>query len=420
VVELHNQCLWVWKKKGCLGRSGGGPRLTKVFFWQISSLGAISVCAGLFTPSTTHSLFDPRPRQLLTVIAAGDDMASREVSRSLRRAAGCLEHRPRPKCERAIRQTQKFLQPRISRCISTTAARQAEVTEEVQERFSAAPPIDFGDDAAGKGDGNQGKSALRALRVVPASPSYFSAKPTFTDDFLSLSALLRKVAWKTIDQYRIMTNEPVKTQRFHKMLHVLRRLNCIHPSLMPEEVTQAMLRYKKAVQPGDVKPKPGVIDELGRAKGVGRRKTSSAVAWLVEGEGEALINGKSLSQFFGRLHHRESAVWALKATHRLDKYNMFGLVQGGGLTGQAEAMTLAVAKALLVHEPALKPALRRGKLKSFPVRSLSPRRHTLRFPSYLLFGYPQPALGTHATVHTCLGRSSECLNNLALFDTFKR
>lgn len=361
-------------------------------------------------------------------------MASREVSRSLRRAAGCLEHRPRPQCERAIRQTQKFLQPRISRCISTTAARQAEVTEEVQERFSAAPPIDFGDDAAGKGDGNPGKVALKALRVVPASPSYFSAKPTFTDDFLSLSALLRKVAtlptippaeapkvaWKTIDQYRIMTNEPVKTQRFHKMIHVLRRLNCIHPSLMPEEVTQAMLRYKKAVQPGDIKPKPGVIDELGRAKGVGRRKTSSAVAWLVEGEGEALINGKSLSQFFGRLHHRESAVWALKATHRLDKYNLFGLVQGGGLTGQAEAMTLAVAKALLVHEPALKPALRRGKLKSFPACSRSPQRHTLVLPSYLLFGYPQPALGTHATVHTCLGRSSGCLKNLAIFDTSKR
>jgi hypothetical protein len=63
-----------------------------------------------------------------------------------------------------------------------------------------------------------------------------------------------------------MTNEPVKTQRFHKMLHLLRRLNCIHPALIPEEVSQAMMRYKKAVQPGDVKPKPGVIDELGRAK----------------------------------------------------------------------------------------------------------------------------------------------------------
>ncbi|KAF1344339.1 hypothetical protein EJ07DRAFT_186213 [Lizonia empirigonia] len=137
-----------------------------------------------------------------------------------------------------------------------------------------------------------------------------------------------------------MTNEPVKTQRFHKMLHILRRLNCIHPQLMPDEVVQAMQRYKKPSQPGDVKTETGVIDELG--------------------EGEVLINGQSLTEFFGRLHHRESAVWALKATQRLDKYNLFGLVQGGGSTGQAEAMTLAVAKALLVHEPALKPALRRA------------------------------------------------------------
>ena len=209
---------------------------------------------------------------------------------------------------------------------------------------------------------------------MPASPSYFSAKPTFTDDVINLSALLRKfaplptipkseapkVAWKTIDQYRIMTNEPVKTQRFHRMLHMCRRLNCIHPDLMPEEVVIALRRFKKDSQPGDVVPEPGIIDEWGRARGVGRRKTSHAVVYVVEGEGEVLINGRSLSQFFGRLHHRESAVWALKATQRLDKYNVFGLVKGGGSTGQAEALTLAVAKALLVHEPALKPALRRG------------------------------------------------------------
>ncbi|KAJ4288658.1 37S ribosomal protein S9, mitochondrial [Kalmusia sp. IMI 367209] len=262
-----------------------------------------------------------------------------------------------------------------ARFISTTPSRSAELVsdtpEPAHEPFTAAPEIDFAEDGKkGKGDGR----LLRTLRVVPASPSYFSAKPTFTDDFINLSALLRKVAtlptipnaeapkvaWKTIDQYRIMTNEPVKTQRYHKMLHILKRLNCVHPSLMPEEVMVAMQRYKKDSQPGDVVPAPGVIDEWGRARGVGRRKTSSAVAWLVEGEGEVLINGKSLSQFFGRLHHRESAVWALKATQRLDKYNLFGLVQGGGSTGQAEAMTLAVAKALLVHEPALKPALRRA------------------------------------------------------------
>ncbi|KAF1994539.1 hypothetical protein P154DRAFT_526978 [Amniculicola lignicola CBS 123094] len=289
-------------------------------------------------------------------------MAQRDLSRCLLRAIAPISRTPRP----------IFASP-VARCLSTTTPRPAELLEEPQERFKAAEPFDFAKED-GPRSGGGGKRLLRTLRIVPASPSYFSAKPTFTDDFVRLSALLRtvatlpmvapidapKVAWKTIDQYRIMTNEPVRTQRFHKMMHIVRRLNCIHPSLMPEEVLQAMQRFKKDSQPGDIVPNPGVIDELGRAKGVGRRKTSSAVAWVVEGEGEVLVNGKSLTQFFGRLHDRESAVWALKATQRLDKYNVFALTQGGGVTGQAEALTLAVAKALLVHEPALKPALRRA------------------------------------------------------------
>ena len=81
----------------------------------------------------------------------------------------------------------------------------------------------------------------------------------------------------------------------------------------------------------------------------------------MEGTGEVLVNGRSLVQSFPRIHDRESAMWALKITQRMDKYNVFALVSGGGLTGQAESITLALAKALLVHEPALKPALRRGK-----------------------------------------------------------
>lgn len=300
-------------------------------------------------------------------------MPRRELAKSLRAVLECAGSAQRPRCWPVGGHPARSFCPPTSRCISTTPSRPTELRTETPEKFTAAPPIDFA--SADQKGRTSGKKQLQTARIVPASPSYFSAKPTFTDDFISLSALLRKfatlptipnaeapkVAWKTIDQYRIMTNEPVKTQRYHKMLHILRRLNCIHPELMPQEVVQAMLRYKKASQPGDIVPAPGVIDEWGRAKGVGRRKTSSAVAWLVEGEGEVLVNGKSLVQFFGRLHHRESAVWALKATRRLDKYNVFGLVTGGGTTGQAEALTLAVAKALLVHEPALKPALRRGE-----------------------------------------------------------
>lgn len=323
-------------------------------------------------------------------------MARGELCRSLRTAIDTLG---RSHCDRTIRLPRRNIQPPAFRCISTSAPRPAELASETPEKFTAAPPIDFGTQAGGKIT----KQTLQTLRVVPASPSYFSAKPTFNDDFINLTALVRKVAtlptipaseapkvaWKTIDQYRIMTNEPVKTQRYHKMLHILRRLNCVHPSLMPQEVQDAMMRYKKASQPGDVKPTPGEIDEMGRAKGVGRRKTSSAVAWVVDGEGEVLINGKSLTEFFGRVHDRESAVWALKATQRLDKYNVFSLVTGGGVTGQAEALTLAVAKALLVHEPALKPALRRGESNTLaPFLVSSPSSPVLiSLPSYTLLRF---------------------------------
>ena len=131
--------------------------------------------------------------------------------------------------------------------------------------------------------------------------------------------------------------------------------------MIPPDLSQAMEIYKRDVDPYAVKEKPAIIDEDGRAYGVGRRKSSSAKVYLVQGEGEVLVNGKSINNVFGRIHDRESALWALKATGRMDKYNVWALVTGGGSTGQAEAITLGAAKALMVFEPALKPALRRGE-----------------------------------------------------------
>ncbi len=130
---------------------------------------------------------------------------------------------------------------------------------------------------------------------------------------------------------------------------------------MPASLKDAMDVYKRDVDPYAVTRQPSIIDEDGRAYGIGRRKSSSAKVYLVLGEGEVLVNGKSINSAFGRIHDRESALWALKATGRMDKYNVWALVSGGGSTGQAEAITLGAAKALMVFEPALKPALRRGE-----------------------------------------------------------
>lgn len=245
-----------------------------------------------------------------------------------------------------------------------------------QGRFNrGGPPRGGPPQRGGPRDAAAGNLLLKRIRIVPASPSYFTATPRYTDDLLALSGLLRKhqllpqlpagqaprVAWKTYEQYKAEVDEPVKETRYNRLLEIIKRLNYIHPALIPEEVTTALDRFKRTLQPFLNKPKPILVDQYGRARASGRRKSSTASVYVVEGTGEAIVNGKSLTEYFGRLHDRESAVWALKATERLDKYNVWAVASGGGTTGQAESIMLAVSKALMAHEPDLKPALRLGK-----------------------------------------------------------
>lgn len=217
-------------------------------------------------------------------------------------------------------------------------------------------------------------------RPFPVSPSYFSRQPEFNDSFLELQRLMRKyahlptaptdqlkkVAFRTLKDYRLAVGEDIKASDYAKCMTLVKRLHKIHPSLQPKAVEKAIAKFKRDINPHNHKAKEIPIDRFGRALGVGKRKTSTARAWVVEGTGEVLVNGKSLADAFGRIHDRDSAVWALKATARTDKYNVWALVDGGGTTGQAEALAMAVGKALLAHEPALKPALRRGKFSSSP------------------------------------------------------
>ena len=235
-----------------------------------------------------------------------------------------------------------------------------------QPPITAAPPIDLS---------SLPEPSETYARVVPNSPSYFTAEPHFTDDLINVSSLLRRhallptvpplaaprVVWQRLSEYCRSVAEPVRSGKYSKIVAILKQLNRIHPVLMPPEVKDAIEAHRRVAGRVLRAPNPPTLDELGRSYGLGRRKTSSARAWLVEGQGEVLINGKPLPEIFGRLHDRESAIWALKATGRVDKYNVWARVDEGGTTGQAEAVTLAVAKALLVHEPALKPALRRGE-----------------------------------------------------------
>jgi len=94
--------------------------------------------------------------------------------------------------------------------------------------------------------------------------------------------------------------------------------------------------------------------------GTGRRKSSVARVWLAPGDGKVTINRRSLQEYFSRSAHQALAVQPLKAVGVEGKFDLRVNVTGGGLTGQAGAVRLGVARALLVIDAAVRPTLRKA------------------------------------------------------------
>jgi len=96
-------------------------------------------------------------------------------------------------------------------------------------------------------------------------------------------------------------------------------------------------------------------------EGVGRRKTAVArVRLFSEGDGGFVVNDRQLDEYLSRhwdvLHAREP----LEATDTENRFTVSVLVKGGGIRGQAGAIRLGVARALLKFNPDLRPVLRKG------------------------------------------------------------
>jgi small subunit ribosomal protein S9 len=101
-------------------------------------------------------------------------------------------------------------------------------------------------------------------------------------------------------------------------------------------------------------------EEVRYYEGVGRRKRAVARVRLYPGEGEIVINGKSLQDYFGRPQDWTSVTGPFKVTNNEGRFNLSVLVNGGGVTGQSEAIRHGVARALLEADPASKAVLRRA------------------------------------------------------------
>lgn len=124
------------------------------------------------------------------------------------------------------------------------------------------------------------------------------------------------------------------------------------------------------------------IDEYGRAYAMGRRKESSARVWMIptkEGSqvldkeaepgkqvetipiSQILVNHLPLATHFERPADRDTVLRPFRLTGLLGGYNVFALVRGGGTTGQAGAVGLAVARALAILREDVKDVLTAGE-----------------------------------------------------------
>ncbi|MBU0655685.1 MAG: 30S ribosomal protein S9 [Gammaproteobacteria bacterium] len=93
--------------------------------------------------------------------------------------------------------------------------------------------------------------------------------------------------------------------------------------------------------------------------GTGRRKSSAARVFMRAGSGTITVNGKALNDFFGRETGSMIVRQPLHTVDMADKFDINVTVCGGGITGQAGAIRLGIARALLKYDETL-----RGNLKA--------------------------------------------------------
>ena len=105
----------------------------------------------------------------------------------------------------------------------------------------------------------------------------------------------------------------------------------------------------------DVQPQ---IDEQGRSYATGKRKNAVARVWIRPGNGKIEVNGRDSPVYFARPVLRMLISQPFVVADRLNQFDVWATVKGGGLSGQAGAVRHGISKALTYYEPGLRPLLK--------------------------------------------------------------
>ena len=112
--------------------------------------------------------------------------------------------------------------------------------------------------------------------------------------------------------------------------------------------------------------------------GTGRRKTSVARVRLLAGDGKVTVNGRDYKEFFPRNTYQVAVVSPLKVLDVAGTYDVVVKVEGGGVTGQAEAVRHGIARALAEESQEARAELKAGGLLTRDSRAVERKKYGLK------------------------------------------
>jgi small subunit ribosomal protein S9 len=121
-----------------------------------------------------------------------------------------------------------------------------------------------------------------------------------------------------------------------------------------------------STQTGDTHGRPAAAPATrrpvvtGNALGTGRRKEAIARVRIAPGTGKWVINDRSLDEYFPNKVHQQLISEPLVTLGAEDQFDVVARITGGGVTGQAGALRLGIARALILVDPDSRPALKRA------------------------------------------------------------
>ena len=108
---------------------------------------------------------------------------------------------------------------------------------------------------------------------------------------------------------------------------------------------------------------------------VGRRKNATARIYLRSGSGKVTINDREFENYFPLKTNRDDVVLPLKLSETFGKYDVFVNVNGGGITGQSEAIRLGISRALVEMNPEFRTVLKAEGLMTRDPRMVERKKY---------------------------------------------